>query len=95
MSPWRFRRSIRILPGVRLNLSRRGPSVSVGEHGVTTNVGPDGPRTSLNIPGTGLSYTTGGRRRRPRRHGGCLGCALPAALGVLALVAATLALALG
>ncbi len=65
---WRFRRGIRLLPGVRLNLSRGLPSVSVGTRGLTTNIGRRGVRTTAGLPGSGLSYTsrtTGWRRRNP------------------------------
>src|ERR1700716_1806153 len=55
---FRFRRSKRILPGVRLNLSKSGMSVSMGPRGAHYTVGPRGTRTTVGIPGTGLSYTT-------------------------------------
>lgn len=52
----RFHRSRQILPGVRLNLSKSGPSVSLGVKGATMNVGPQGVRTTVGVPGSGLSY---------------------------------------
>lgn len=55
---FRFRRSIRIMPGVRLNLGKRGTSVSVGVRGAHVTVGPRGIRKTVGIPGTGISYTT-------------------------------------
>jgi hypothetical protein len=56
---WRFRRSLRILPGVRLNISKRGlSSVSVGRRGLTLNVGRKGTKGTIGLPGTGISYTT-------------------------------------
>lgn len=55
---FRFRRSMRILPGVRMNLSKSGMSVSMGPRGAHYTVGPRGTRTTVGIPGTGLSYTT-------------------------------------
>lgn len=55
---FRFRRSIRIMPGVRLNLGRRGTSVSVGVRGAHVTVGPSGVRQTVGVPGTGMSYTT-------------------------------------
>jgi len=54
---FRFRRSVRLLPGVRLNLSKSGASVSLGGRGFHYTVGPKGTRTTLGIPGTGLSWT--------------------------------------
>jgi len=55
---FRFRRSIGIIPGVRLNFGRRGTSVSVGVRGAHMTVGPSGVRKTVGIPGTGMSYTT-------------------------------------
>lgn len=54
---FRFRRSIRLLPGIRLNLGRRGVSVSAGVRGAHVTIGKDGTRTTVGIPGTGMSYT--------------------------------------
>ncbi len=62
--PFRFRRSIRIAPGIRLNLSKSGVSTSVGERGAHITVGHGHTRTTVGVPGTGLSYTTTSRRRR-------------------------------
>jgi hypothetical protein len=57
---WRFRRSIRILPGVDINLGKKGvSSVSLGRGGwVSTNVSKEGVRNTLHVPGSGLSYQT-------------------------------------
>jgi hypothetical protein len=55
---WTWRRRIRIGPGVRLNLSRTGPSLSIGRHGYTKTYSARGVRTTIGIPGTGLSHTT-------------------------------------
>lgn len=52
----RFRKSLKIAPGVRVNLSRSGPSLSVGGRGATANFSKRGTRTTLGIPGTGLSF---------------------------------------
>ena len=54
----RFRRSFRLLPGVRLNLGKRSTSVSLGVRGAHVTLGgPQGTRTTVGLPGTGLSYT--------------------------------------
>jgi Protein of unknown function (DUF4236) len=53
----RFRRSIRILPGLRLNLGKRGVSASVGVRGAHITVGKSGVRETVGIPGSGVSYT--------------------------------------
>jgi hypothetical protein len=55
---FRFRKSLRILPGVRLNFSNRGTSVSLGGRGATANVSDRGVRKTVGLPGTGMSYST-------------------------------------
>ena len=54
-----FRKSIKILPGVKLNISKKGmSSVSVGGKGATLNVRKDGNvKGTVGIPGSGMSYT--------------------------------------
>jgi hypothetical protein len=55
---FRFRRIIGLLPGVRLNLGKRGASVSVGVKGLTANISKHGVRKTVSLPGTGLSYSS-------------------------------------
>ncbi len=56
---WRFRRSVKILPGVRLNVGKRGLGLSAGPRGAKVSVNTKGQmRRSAGVPGTGLSYTT-------------------------------------
>lgn len=58
MGFWRFRRSFRVLPGLRLNLGKRSASVSVGVRGAHVPFGgPQGTRTTVGILGNGISYT--------------------------------------
>ncbi len=53
----RFRKSIRLFPGVRLNLSGGRVSTTIGVPGASLNLGLDGQaHMTLGIPGTGLSY---------------------------------------
>jgi Protein of unknown function (DUF4236) len=54
----RFRRSVRLFPGVRLNFSRSGVSTSIGVRGATMTLGPRGAYANVGIPGSGLSYRT-------------------------------------
>ena len=54
---FRFRSSINILPGVRLNVSKSGMSTSIGTRGATVNIGKRGVRGTVGIPGTGISYS--------------------------------------
>jgi hypothetical protein len=55
---FRFRRSVKILPGVRLNFSKSGVSTSFGGRGYTVNVGKRGITRTVGLPGTGLSITS-------------------------------------
>ena len=57
MGFFRFRRSFRIAPGLRLNIGKRSTSVSVGVRGAHVTIGNTGTRTTVGVPGTGLSYT--------------------------------------
>jgi hypothetical protein len=54
---FRFRRSISIIPGVRLNFGKSGiTSLSFGGRGATVTVGNKGVYGNIGIPGSGLSY---------------------------------------
>lgn len=65
----RFRRSVKIVPGVRLNVSKTGPSLSIGGRGATVNFSKRGTRTTVGIPGTGLSVASSSRYSdRTRQH---------------------------
>jgi hypothetical protein len=59
---WRFQRRKRLLPGITLNLGRRGASVSAGPRGAKVNVGRRGAQATVSLIGTGLSYVF--KRRR-------------------------------
>lgn len=69
----RFRRTIRIAPGVRINVGKRGASLSMGRRGGSMTIGGRGTYTNVGIPGTGLSYRTRvdgahSRRQEERIH---------------------------
>lgn len=53
----RFRRTIRIAPGIRLNLSKSGVSTSIGRRGAHVTIGHGKVRETVGLPGSGLSYT--------------------------------------
>jgi hypothetical protein len=53
---WRFRQSFKVIPGLRLNLSKSGLSASIGGAPLTLNIGPHGLMGTASIPGTGISY---------------------------------------
>ena len=54
---FRFRRSIKLFSGVKINLSKSGASTSIGAPGATVNLSRRGVRGTVGIPGTGLSYS--------------------------------------
>jgi hypothetical protein len=53
---WRFRKTFSPLPGVRLTLSPRGVTTSVGVGPLRVSSGPAGSALSATLPGTGLSF---------------------------------------
>ncbi|MFS1162286.1 DUF4236 domain-containing protein [Aeromonas salmonicida] len=55
---FRFRQTINILPGVRINLGMKGASLSVGPRGASVTMGSRGTYANFGLPGTGLSYRT-------------------------------------
>lgn len=53
-----FRKRLKIAPGVKLNISKKGiSSVSVGRTGASVSLGKKGVRSTVGIPGSGLSYS--------------------------------------
>ena len=56
--PIRFRRTFKIFPGVKINVSKGGISVSVGTKGATLNFSKRGVKQTLGIPGSGLSESS-------------------------------------
>lgn len=55
---FRFRKTVRLFPGLRLNVTKHGiNSVSLGGRGLSYNIGKKGARGTLSKPGTGLSYS--------------------------------------
>jgi hypothetical protein len=67
---FRLFRRIRIAPGLGINLSKSGISLSAGVRGARVTVGPRGVRRTVGIPGTGISYTSTGAKARTRRTAG-------------------------
>lgn len=55
----RFRKSIKVAPGVRLNISKKSIGVSAGVKGYRKSINSSGRvTTSVGVPGTGVSYVT-------------------------------------
>jgi hypothetical protein len=61
---FRFQRRKNLLPGVRLNVGKGGPSgVRFGGRGAGVTVGKRGLTASVSALGTGLSYLFRAKRR--------------------------------
>ncbi|MBF6569116.1 MAG: DUF4236 domain-containing protein [Candidatus Binataceae bacterium] len=58
MGNFRFYRRMKIFPGLSLNLSKSGPSVTVGMRGAHMTFGRTGIRRTIGVPGTGIYYTS-------------------------------------
>ena len=55
---FRFRKKIKIAPGISLNLGKNGiTSATIGKRGASLNIGGKGTKATAGIPGTGLSWT--------------------------------------
>ena len=72
--------SVQVIPGVRLNFSKSGVSTTIGGRGLHTTYGRGHARTTIGVPGTGLSYSTTRRSGRGRPSRGLLGRALLSAV---------------
>jgi hypothetical protein len=59
---WRFQRRKKLLPGVTLNVGKRGGGVSVGRRGARVSASGRGLTATLSLIGTGLAYVW--RRKR-------------------------------
>lgn len=53
----RLFRRVRIAPGIGINVTRSGPSLSLGVAGAHVTVGRNGIRKTVGVPGTGMYYT--------------------------------------
>jgi hypothetical protein len=56
--PWLFKRRVRLMPGLTLNLGKRNVSLSVGRRGMHYTTGTRGSRFTAGLTGTGLYHTT-------------------------------------
>lgn len=67
----RFRKSVKIAPGVKLNIGKKSVGVSVGgKHGGVSFNSKSGARARISAPGTGLSYSTSlssGKKRNSKK----------------------------
>lgn len=64
---FRFRKSFKIAPGVKVNIGKKSVGMSVGgKHGGVSFNSKTGTKVRTSIPGSGLSYSTslGGSKKR-------------------------------
>jgi hypothetical protein len=83
----RFRRSIRIAPGIRVNLGLHGAGLSVRPRGLHVGVNRRGMYTSAGIPGTGLyavHHIRSSAKQHPSVAGSATGCIV--AIGFVILI---------
>ena len=67
----RFRRSIKIAPGLKLNINKNSVGLSAGTKGAHVSVNTKGDVTrSVGIPGTGLSYSERSRLSKGKNNTG-------------------------
>ncbi len=53
---FRFRKSIKIAPGLKLNISKGGVSLTAGVRGASMSFGKRGTYANVGLPGSGISY---------------------------------------
>lgn len=65
---FRIRKSFKIAPGIRLNVSKSGLSTSVDGKGTTVNLSKRGTEVTSSLPGTGLSTSQFFGKKKVRRR---------------------------
>lgn len=56
--PVRFRRTFTLFPGLKVNVSKGGMSITVGTKGFHLNFSKQGVRQTTGLPGSGISHTS-------------------------------------
>jgi hypothetical protein len=56
--PVRFRRTFTLFPGVKVNVSKGGMSITVGRKGFHLNFSKRGVKQTIGLPGSGVSQTS-------------------------------------
>lgn len=69
---FRFQKRIKIIPGVTVNLSKSGLSTSVGTTGARVTLGHGKTRTTVGLPGSGISHTSITSSARPINPGSAM-----------------------
>ncbi|MBF6561414.1 MAG: DUF4236 domain-containing protein [Candidatus Binataceae bacterium] len=58
MGNFRFYRRVNIFPGLAVNFSKSGPSLTLGMRGAHVTFGHRGVTRTVGLPGTGIYYTS-------------------------------------
>ncbi len=67
---FRFRKSIKVAPGVKVNLNKKSIGATVGTKGAHYTVNSKGKKTTtVGVPGTGFSYTSSSGSSKKRKKG--------------------------
>lgn len=67
---FRFRKSVKVAPGVRLNIGKKSAGVSIGGKGGGVSINSKtGATARVSAPGTGVSYTSKVSSKRENRVG--------------------------
>lgn len=98
---FRFRKSVKVAPGVRVNFNKKSASVSIGGKGAHYTVSSSGRKTTtVGVPGTGVSYVS---TSTPSKRNGASGSGGAVTLspkkckvyGIIFLVLAAISLLIG
>ncbi|MBQ0115342.1 MAG: DUF4236 domain-containing protein [Bacteroidales bacterium] len=85
---WKYRKRIKLAPGVTINLSRSGVSTTIGPRGANINIGKNGAYLNTGIPGTGLynrQKLSGNNNKNPIQNSSSKGTCLNIGCGGLSL----------
>lgn len=84
----RFRKSKKLMPGIKLNVGKKSASVRIGGKNAGYTIGTRGRTASASLPGTGLGVTKTTRKK----HAGGFVANVLAVIGVVvvALIALTI-----
>ncbi len=55
---WKYKKRLKVIPGVHLNFSKSGISTTIGVKGASINLGTKGTHINTGIPGTGIYNRT-------------------------------------
>ena len=96
---FRFRKSVKIAPGVRATIGKKSASISVGTKGTRYTVNTSGRKTTtVGVPGTGLSHVS---TSNSSKHKGAAGGAVEYSpkkckvFAIIFLILAAIALLIG